>query len=201
MSTWTCLRYLDFAVAGFALCAIVLHDTAHVEAGRWYDVFWVCNVSALLVAPGVIARSPTLCAVAFTWLMPGTAVWLIDSFVAGANILPTSWGVHVGGALAALYGVWRSGFAPRGWLAALGMLAATLVASRLFLPPRFNVNVVHSVPVGWHFMGGTYPGFVVAALALVTLVCALGQLVCWLVTGRPRRRRRRAPFRTSGQGG
>jgi hypothetical protein len=102
VSTWTRLRYLDFAVAGFAFVAILLHDAAHLSAGRWYDIFWVCNVSAVLVAPGVILRSPTLCAVAFTWLMPGTVVWLLDSLVAGANILPTSWGVHVGGMLAAL---------------------------------------------------------------------------------------------------
>jgi hypothetical protein len=188
VSTWTRLRYLDFAVAGFAFVAILLHDAAHLSAGRWYDIFWVCNVSAVLVAPGVILRSPTLCAVAFTWLMPGTVVWLLDSLVAGANILPTSWGVHVGGMLAALYGVWRSGFAPRGWLAALGTLAATLALSRLLLPPRFNVNVVHAVPQGWHFLGGTYAGFVAAALVLVALVCALGQLLCWLATGRPRRR-------------
>ncbi len=186
MGTWTRFRYLDFAVAGFAFFAILLHDAAHISAGRWYDAFWVCNVSALLIAPGIIARSPALCAVAFTWLLPGTAVWLVDSFVAGATILPTSWGVHVGGMLAALYGVWRSGFARRGWLAALGMLAVTLLVSRLFLPPRFNVNVVHAIPRGWHFLGGTYAGFTLAALGLVAVVCALGQLVCWLVTGRPR---------------
>lgn len=186
MGTWTRFRYLDFAVAGFAFVAILLHDVAHISAGRWYDVFWVCNVSALLVAPAVIARSPLLSTLAFTWLMPGTAVWLLDSFVAGANILPTSWGVHVGGTLCALYGVWRSGYARRGWLAALGMLAVTLVVSRLLLPPGRNVNVVHAVPPGWHFLGGTYAGFVVSALALVALVCALGQLVSWLVTGRPR---------------
>lgn len=180
------LRYLDHAIAGFAFVAILLHDAAHVAAGRWYDVFWVCNVSALLVAPAVIARSPTLCAIAFTWLLPGTAVWLLDSFVAGANILPTSWGVHLGGTLAALYGVWRSGFARRGWLAALGMLAATLLVSRWFLPPRFNVNVVHAVPQGWSFLGGTYAGFVATALVLVAVVCGLGQLVGWLVAGRHR---------------
>ncbi len=174
-------RLLDALIGGFAIAAIALHDLAHVEAGHWYDAFWLCNVAALLVGPAVLTRSRVLSAVALTWLVPGTAVWLADAALAGSHILPTSWAVHVGGSLAALYAVRRSGYAPRGWLAALGVLAAAVLASRVFLPAAPNVNAAFRVPVGWSFLGGSYAGFAIAALGIVASVCALGQGLCRFV--------------------
>src|SRR5262249_3122020 len=83
------LTRTDCFVGGFALAAIVLHDAAHVAAGRWYDVFWVCNLAALLVGPGVLLRSALLSSVALTWIVPGSIVWLLDSVLAQSQILPT----------------------------------------------------------------------------------------------------------------
>lgn len=160
------------------IAAVGLHDLAHIEAGRWYDVFWLCNVAAALTGPAVIARSRVLSAVALTWLVPGTLVWLADAAVAGSHILPTSWAVHLGGSLAALYGVRRSGYAPRGWLAALGVLGLVVIASRALLPAGPNVNAAFRVPTGWSFLGGSYAMFAAVALSIVVTLCALGQLAC-----------------------
>lgn len=182
MTTSGRTRAIDLLVGGFAIAAITLHDATHVEAGHWYDAFWLCNIAALLVGPAVLLRSRVLAAVALTWLVPGTVVWLSDAALAGSHILPTSWAVHVGGSLAALYGVRRAGYAPRGWLAALGLLAAAVLASRALLPAAPNVNAAFRVPAGWSFLGGSYAGFAVAALAIVATVCALGQLLCRAVT-------------------
>jgi hypothetical protein len=167
----------DYAVAAFALAAIALHDAVHVTEGRYWDVFWVCNVAALLVGPAVLLRSPLLAAASLTWLVPGTAVWLLDAFVAGSHILPTSYAVHLGGTAAALYATRSSGFSERGWMAALGVLVLSVLASRLFLPSAANVNAAHSIPRGWGFLGATRATFAASAIALVALACWMGR---WL---------------------
>jgi hypothetical protein len=150
-------------------------------------VFWVCNLAALLIGPGVLARSPQLCITGLTWIAPGTVVWLLDTVVAGSNILPTSWGVHVGGSIAAVYGVRRAGYAPNTfWLTGALPLAA-IFFSRLALPADRNVNGAHSVPRGWSFLGDSWWSF----LGVSTLICfamvGLGLLAARAITARSAR--------------
>jgi hypothetical protein len=179
------LSKVDVGVAVFALVAIALHDGVHVSEGRYWDVFWVCNVAATLVGPAVLLRSPLLAAAALTWLLPGTAVWLADAVVAGSNILPTSYAVHLGGTAAALYATRRNGFAEGGWLAALAALVFAVAVSRFALPTAANVNVAHAIPRGWGFLGGSRPTFIAAVLALVAVACACGRAVGrWVARGR-----------------
>ena len=186
------LTRLDCFIGGFAGAAIVLHDAAHVLAGRWYDVFWVCNLAALLVGPAVLFRSALLSTVAFTWILPGTLVWFLDTVLAGSAILPTSWGVHLGGSIAAIYGVRRAGSAERGLFAALLLPAFALLISRLFLPASENVNAVHSVPRGWEFLGGSFLAFF-AVETLITIALALfGQLAARFIGFRREPRAARA---------
>ena len=167
---------LEIAVACFAIVAIVVHDAAHVSAGRYYDVFWVCNVSAVILGPALLARSPTAVFVAFAWLIPGTIVWLVDAFVAGSSILVTSYAVHLGGSAAAVWGVRRLGYARRGWIAALLVFVGALVFSRLFLPAHANVNAAHAIPSGWTFLGSSRGVFIAVSVALAAALCLGAQL-------------------------
>jgi hypothetical protein len=173
---------LDCFVAGFALGAIALHDHAHISEGRWYDVFWVCNVAALLVGPGVLLRSAELSIAAITWIVPGTIIWLLDAVLAGSNLLPTSYGVHIGGSVAAAYGVWRAGYSRRSfWLtASLPMVAMAI--SRLFLPPEQNVNGAHAVPRGWSFLGESWASFFVVSTLVSLAMVGLGLLAARGIT-------------------
>jgi hypothetical protein len=170
------LDRVDCFVGGFALAAIALHDAAHVREGRWYDLLWVCNVAALLVGPGVLLRSALLTTVAFTWILPGTLVWLLDAVVGGSGILPTSWGVHIGGTLAAAYGVRRAGYARHGYLVSVGFVCLVMIVSRLVGPAEHNVNAVHAVPRGWDFLGGSWPRFMVVSAGIALVASAAGQL-------------------------
>jgi hypothetical protein len=176
--TWT-----DWAVALFALAAIALHDAVHVSEGRYWDVFWICNVAAAVVGPGILLRSPALAAAALTWLVPGTAVWLLDTVLSGASILPTSYAVHLGGTAAAVYATRRSGVSPRGWAAALALLGACVLVSRAALPPAANVNAAYVVPRGWGFLGGSRVTFVASAITLALGACWLGRAVGRLAAG------------------
>jgi hypothetical protein len=177
------LTRLDWAVAIFSILAIVVHDGAHVAAGRYWDVFWICNVAALFVGPAVLLRSPAFAAVALTWLVPGTIVWLSDVVLAGSNILPTSYAVHLGGSVAVVYATRRVGFSERGWLFALGVLIAAALTSRFLLPPHANVNAAHSVPRGWGFLGGTPGRFAFASFAIAVGTCLIGRLLGRTIAG------------------
>jgi hypothetical protein len=173
---------LDCFIGGFALAAILLHDAAHVAAGRWYDVFWVCNLAALLIGPGVLARSSQLCITGLTWIVPGTIVWWLDAVVAGSNFLPTSWGVHVGGSIAAIYGVRRAGYAKNTfWLTGALPLGAIL-GSRLLLPAERNVNGAHGVPRGWGFLGESWWSFFGASTLICFVLVGLGLVGARVIT-------------------
>lgn len=181
---------VDLAVGVAILVAAVVHAAAHVLAGRWYDVFWVCNVSALLLGPAILLRSPRASAVALIWLFPGTLVWLADAIFAHAGILPTSWGVHLGGSAAAVYAVRRNGHAPKAWAWALALLAVLVAFSRAVLPAAANVDAAHGVPRGWSFLGGSAPSFAFAGVALAIAIALLGARLARAIAVTARR----APF-------
>ena len=178
------LTALDVVAAFAAIVAIVLHDAAHIRAGHWFHVFWVCNVAGALVGPSLLLRAPSLAGACMTWLLPGTIVWLTDALVAGSEILPTSYGVHIGGLAIAAYAVRRLGPAPRAWRTALVLLVFAVAVSWLFLPPGPNVNAAHAVPAGWGFLGESRATFAMIAVVLVVATCALGQGLVWLIGGK-----------------
>jgi hypothetical protein len=166
------------------MLAIAVHDGAHVAADRYWDVFWICNVAALFVGPSILLRSPELAAVGLTWLIPGTVVWLLDVVLAGSNILPTSYAVHLGGSAAVVYATRRVGFSERGWLFALGVLVVATLASRLFLPVNANVNGAHAVPRGWGFLGATPGSFAAVATVIALVTCLVGRIVGRAIAGK-----------------
>jgi hypothetical protein len=192
------LTPFDVAVAAFAILAIAIHDAAHVHAGRYWDVFWICNVAALFVGPAILLRSPAMAAVALTWLVPGTIVWLLDVFVAGSNILPTSYAVHLGGTLAAFYATRVAGFSERGWIAALSVLVLATLASRLFLPVAANVNAARAVPRGWDFLGGSRAVFVAIASAIALATSFVGRILGRKVAAKAGAKRESPPSPSSG---
>lgn len=170
------LRGWDLFFAGLSLGAIVIHDAAHLRAGRFYDVFWICNVAGWFPAIALLTRSKLFATIGLTWLVPGTAIWVLDVAFAGAEILPTSYGVHIGGALVAGWSVARLGRSPPALWAAFALVAICFVGSLLFLPAAANVNAAHSVPRGWTFLGESRFAFVLALALFSLLVVIVGQI-------------------------
>ncbi|MEZ4232521.1 MAG: hypothetical protein R3B89_25300 [Polyangiaceae bacterium] len=171
----------DRALGVALLLAIGAHDWVALKDGRAADCCWICNVSALVLGLGWLLRRPELCAAGGIWLLPGTAVWLGDVWLANSNIIPTSYAVHLGGSLLALAAPRRFGAVPRGWLWALGLLVLCVGFSRLFLPATANVNAAYQIPRGWEVLGHTRTTFVLVSSALAlaaawSMGAALGRL-------------------------
>jgi hypothetical protein len=161
-------------VAVLAIGASLAHDVTHIVAGNWPQIFWMCDLSAALVGPAILLRSPVLLTTAFTWLLPGTVVWGIDALKNGSTIMPTSWGIHVGALLASIFGVRRFGALRSSWKGSIALLAFGVSVSRLVLPPSANINVAYSTPPGWVFLGESRAVFATVVLTIVAVMVALG---------------------------
>lgn len=154
--------------------ALSLHNIKAYQDGRWYDWFWLCNISVAVLACGFWLRSKWLTSASGIWIIPGSIVWLLDSVLSGAHILPTSYAVHLGGSALACVSALRFGSPKRSWLAALALLGITICISRFALPEAANVNAAHAIPKGWGLLGKTRLEFSLWASVLAGL-CA------WLV--------------------
>ncbi len=181
-------RAAEVALGVAMIVAIAGHDYVHVSEGRYWDVFWVCNVSAAVLGPALLLRSAALAFAAFAWLVPGTLVWLLDSVLAGSTLMPTSFPVHLGGSAATVFALRRFGRSPRGWVAALGVLVVSVAVSRLALPAHANVNAAHAVPRGWEVLGGSRAAFIGAALGIVAVVLAGAHVSARWIASFPLRR-------------
>lgn len=174
------------------LLAAGAHNARAIAEGRFADCFWICNVSAVVLGVGWLLRSPRCCAAGGIWLLPGSVVWLADVWLAGSNIIPTSYAVHLGGSALALAAARWLGSPAGAWRWAMAVLALTLLVSRFALPEAANINAAHHVPPGWQVLGSSRLWFVVSATAL-SLISA--RLVGWCLSalGRHSARRSHAP--------
>lgn len=171
------LTFLFAGIAAFLFYAI--HGGFHVLNGRVEDLLWGCTLSSLLIGTGVILRAPTWNAVGVLWLCYGLPMWLFD-VATGGEFFPTSILIHVGSLGVGLWGVKRLRM-PRGTWWRAGLLMLLLVGlCRLVTPPAANVNLSHSVQVGWE---KTFPSFgPFLALSLVGATSGFWvfeRLICW----------------------
>jgi hypothetical protein len=144
-------RAREIALGLLALFVVLLNVVWHVQHGRWFESFWLCNLSLALVGAGLLARSSLGVSVGFAWLIPGTLAWSIEASLLGGTFAPTSYAVHLGGSALATFGVARLGVHRRTELAALTFLAAALLLAR-GLPASANVNCAFGARAGWRVL-------------------------------------------------
>lgn len=152
---------------GIAALAIgALHMGWHLSHGdSWANLLWICNLAAILVGAGLIARRPAVVAIGTMWLLIGLPLWSIEMF-AGGEFRWTSFPLHLLVPAIGLTGLRRIGV-PRGvaWKALLGV-GAVQALCRAITPPVENVNMVFAQQPEWRGIFPSYFSNYLAGLAL-----------------------------------
>src|ERR1044071_417230 len=63
------------------------HFLHYLKAGGLGDMLWICHVSSLLLAAGLLLNRPLFIRVATLWLIIGLIIWALYLFAGGQWIL------------------------------------------------------------------------------------------------------------------
>jgi hypothetical protein len=147
--------------------AFFAFTAAHnVRAGTPHMLFWVCNVSNILLAVALAARWPRGIWIATLWVLSGTPLWILDAWLT-RSFTVHSFFTHIVAAVIGILVLRRlPPPAPRGlwWQAVLFGLGCQLLA-RLFTPAEANVNIAFAT---YHSMSHVLPGFAAGWLFSLT---------------------------------
>lgn len=116
------------------------HHWSHGAAG---NMLWMCNISNLILALGILFNIPLLIRVSGYWLIVGLPLWLIDLWQFGDKPIAT-FCVHIGGLVVAVSAIKQIGLREVTWGYAFGWFLIVQQLSRLLTAPQLNVNLAHS---------------------------------------------------------
>jgi len=159
----------QFRLLGFLPLMFFFAQAIHYwQINQLGHMLWMCNIGNLLLALGIFFEQALLIRVAVIWSMPGVVAWCL-------YVVPT-WGMLIAGKASGseFYGVLSSTLAHVGGLS-VGILVLRKVrmnggawaysflwyfivqlASRLFTPIAFNVNLSQRIQEGWEGIFTSY---------------------------------------------
>ena len=165
----------------FAITAV--HN---VRAGTPHMLFWICNVSNVLMAVSLAARWPRGVWISTLWVITGTPLWILDASLTHAFSVHSFFTHVVAGVIGVL--VLRKMPAPRGvWWQAVLFAIGCQVLARAFTPAEYNVNVAFG---SYHSMARILPGFALGwlfNLAIFIVVMFALELVLRRIVSMPSR--------------
>ena len=149
-----------------------LSDPFYASTHGVENMLWMCNVSNLLLAAGLLFGSKRVIRLAVIWLIPGLPIWLFDAFLRG-GLLFTSFLTHIGGLAVGLIVMRRVRADRWSWLYAFGWYLLAQQLSRLFTSEYWNVNVAHRMYQGYESVVSRYWQF----WLLTSLMVAIGLFI------------------------
>lgn len=152
-----------------------------IEHGGASQILWMCHISNLMIAIGLLFNRPLWVGISAYWLVLGIPFWVVDVIGFGMEGL-TSFATHAGGMAVALLALFRIHPPRRIWHYALAWHLFLQALCRLFTPPELNINVAHAVYRGWEKFFTDYFSYwllitALAGLALYLLDIAMISLV------------------------
>jgi len=131
------------------LAFYLAHPVGHhvLRANPW-DALWICYLANLVLALGLLLRSPHVASIALLWLLLGNAMWTLH-LAGGGAFTPIELLPHVGGLTMAVVAVARLGFPAGSWYRAFLAAAGCVLLCRWLTPTGPNVNLAHGVWSGW----------------------------------------------------
>ena len=167
-------QQISFRLLGFiplALFIARLHNLIRInEIGH---ILWMCHISNLILAIALFSAWPFLAQISVPWLMFGLPLWIFNVAQVGIIGGVTSFGTHVGGLIIGLIALSKMTYNKDIWIYALGWYLILQQVCRMITPPELNVNIAHSVYLGWEAMFSVYWQY-----WLVTTI--LASIVMWL---------------------
>ncbi len=137
------------------LAAFLLHLQFNWTHDVLGNTLWMCLVSNLFLAIGVLCAQASLIRLAVIWLIPGVPLWLMDMLQFGM-VTRVTFLSHLGGTVLGLVALRRVGAARRTWVYAFVWYLVLQQLSRMVTPPELNVNVAHTIYPGWERFFGAY---------------------------------------------
>lgn len=163
---------IRFRLLGVLPLVFFLAQAVHYwRVGGFGNLLWMCNISNLLLAIGLLLNHRELIRAAAIWTIPGLGIW--GWYVMkDANL--TSMLAHVGGIIVGLIALRRVRMDRFAWIYAFAWYLFMLLAARLLTSSQLNVNVAHHIQPGWENAFGSYWKFLIA-------MCAVGAIMLWIV--------------------
>jgi len=176
LSPRTKLRLLGILPLIFFLAQGV-HYWRRSELG---NMLWMCNVGNLLLAMGLFLERPLVIRLSAIWMIPGLFIWFIYVVLPWSPFLSSTL-AHVGGLIVALYALSRVRMDRTAWRWAFGWYLMVQLASRFVTPPELNVNLAHSLQLGWDRAFGSYWTFWLVLTVVTVAVLWLSGLFLWSI--------------------
>jgi hypothetical protein len=167
----TSVRFRLLGLAPLVIFLVHLHH--NWSQGNPGHALWMCHVSNLALALGLLFAKPALIRAAVIWLIPGIPLWIMDMARTGQTPVITFFS-HLVCPAVGLAALWRIRANRWTWLHALGAYLLCQQLARMVTPPDLNVNVAHSIYPGWERFFGAYWQY-----WIFTTLCAAGGL--WLL--------------------
>lgn len=147
-------------LASLAGAVWLAHAVEVVWRGSPVELLWMCNVAGLLLTIGCALWRSSWVAVALSFLVLGTPLWLGD-LLAGGELYPTSIGSHLGGIAIGVVASRRMGWDRHAWWRAELSLLGLVLTTRWLFPAAEdgNVNLAFRVWPGWEAMFTSYPPY------------------------------------------
>jgi hypothetical protein len=172
---WLGLLPLAFYAAHFWYYATEEFSSAHRGTD---NMLWMCHVSNVTLAVGLLFDLKWLARLSVIWLIPGLPLWLLEVVVHGGWIA-TSFLTHIGGliiGLVAMRWIRADGWS---WLYALVWYLFIQQLTRMVTSneyPYWNVNVAHAVYKGYENDLDYWLFWVIT-----TLMATAGLRILWMI--------------------
>jgi hypothetical protein len=155
------------------LAVYIVHLHYNWSRGGPGHGLWMCHISNVALGLGLLCAYAPLVRVAIIWSIPLTPLWIMDMVRTG-EIPAITFFSHLGGLVVGLIGLWHVRAGRRTWLYALVWYLCIQQISRMVTPPELNVNIAHTMYVGWERIFSAYWHY-----WLFTTVSAAG--VLWIL--------------------
>ena len=139
----------NWRLLGFLPLAFFLARLGYfIHYGGTSQILWMCHLSNLTLAIGLLFDLPLWVGVSAYWLILAIPFWVVDVLGFGMEGM-TSFATHAGGTIIAVLALFRIYPPRRIWADALAWHLVLHAVCRFFKPPELNINVAHAIYRGW----------------------------------------------------